>query len=772
MASNIPVIVQGNSFSLAIPLQIYYINGDQMDLQDYTPDPTDEVSVQLKGSRRNYTYTPTIDGNVANIDLSGNELADNYGVVVSVVKANGQRLRSFRTDQFFIVESSDDLTPDDIIEGQENNVIYLNSQAFVAGADGRGIDSIVKTSTSGLVDTYTITYTDNTTSTFNVTNGAQGQDGQQGADGVGITSIEKTATVGLVDTYTITLSNGNTSTFEVTNGRDGVDLGLANIVNDLTTGGATNVLSAEMGKALMYGASSGDEEFEMTKNSKFMSCATIGATATESTSGAGGFGYIKIPVSNGDYFAVLAKGTNSNARTWALTDGDLKVLSNTNQTDVKFPTLVKAEADGFLLVNNYFDAFATPKVVKVVGGVNGEFAIPQGNGYVTCSTVGSSISYKGSAAWGYSVTPVVAGQTATIYTKGSANARAWALVGTGDKVLSNAVVNLDASSTPAVVNITETCLLLVNTNFNNYTGAKFITEGGGGGQQQPNLTDHEERIDALEALHPKKSLKILAIGNSFTENSLEYMPNFLTNLGVQNVTIYRVTIAASSIESWWTRFQSDYAITPTKVIGSDIANIGSTLRAVFAHEWDYVVFQQVSTLSGDYSTIEPNLYSLATHVKALSTNPNCKVAWHLTWSWSTLGTGTAPKGADGFASIASVAEDILDYYRGAGVDVIIPSGTALQNARGTSLNNEAELTKDYQHAAGGVAKYIICSTWYETLIKEFAGKSAMGSTLDVNATASSSDLGAESVTSSNRNLCLMCVQYAVNNKLHISTIVE
>lgn len=247
MASNIPVIVQGNSFSLAIPLQIYYINGDQMDLEDYTPDPTDEVSVQLKGSRRNYTYTPTIDGNVANIDLSGNELADNYGVVVSVVKANGQRLRSFRTDQFFIVESSDDLTTDDIIEGLEENVIYLNSSIFVAGADGRGIESIAKTGTSGLVDTYTITYTDATTSTFNVTNGAAGQ---QGADGVGITSIEKTATVGLVDTYTITLSNGQTSTFEVTNGQDGHDLGLASIINNLNSDSTEDALSAAMGKEL------------------------------------------------------------------------------------------------------------------------------------------------------------------------------------------------------------------------------------------------------------------------------------------------------------------------------------------------------------------------------------------------------------------------------------------------------------------------------------------------------------------------------------------
>ena len=246
-STSIPIIVQGNSFSLAIPLQIYVISEGSMVLQDYTPDPTDQVSIQLKGSRRQYTYAPTIQGNTAFIDLSGNEMADNYGVVVSIVKENGQRLRSFRTDQFFIVESSDDLTTDDIIEGLENNVIYLNSQAFVAGADGRGIDSIVKTSTSGLVDTYTIYYTDNTTSTFNVTNGAQGQDG---AEGVGIATINKTSTSGLVDTYTITLTNGETATFQVTNGMDGVDLGAANIVDNLTTGGSTNVLSAEQGKVI------------------------------------------------------------------------------------------------------------------------------------------------------------------------------------------------------------------------------------------------------------------------------------------------------------------------------------------------------------------------------------------------------------------------------------------------------------------------------------------------------------------------------------------
>ena len=81
--------------------------------------------------------------------------------------------------------------------------------------NGKEITTVEKTATSGLEDTYTITYNDNSTDTFTVTNGN------------GITSIVKTATSGLEDTYTITYSNGTTSTFVVTNGANGSDLNLA-----------------------------------------------------------------------------------------------------------------------------------------------------------------------------------------------------------------------------------------------------------------------------------------------------------------------------------------------------------------------------------------------------------------------------------------------------------------------------------------------------------------------------------------------------------------
>lgn len=45
--------------------------------------------------------------------------------------------------------------------------------------------------------------------------------GTPGPAGVGIQKIEKTGTEGLVDTYTITYTNGQTTTYTVTNGADG-----------------------------------------------------------------------------------------------------------------------------------------------------------------------------------------------------------------------------------------------------------------------------------------------------------------------------------------------------------------------------------------------------------------------------------------------------------------------------------------------------------------------------------------------------------------------
>ena len=110
--------------------------------------------------------------------------------------------------------------------------------------NGNGIESIEKTATNGLVDTYTVTYNDGTTTTFEVTNGN------------GIESIEKTATSGLVDTYTVTLTDGSTTTFHVTNGEVGSPLNFNNRNQNYTS--ATDLK--------IYVATSGDDTNDGTFN--------------------------------------------------------------------------------------------------------------------------------------------------------------------------------------------------------------------------------------------------------------------------------------------------------------------------------------------------------------------------------------------------------------------------------------------------------------------------------------------------------------------------
>ena len=99
-------------------------------------------------------------------------------------------------------------------------IVMLKGQQ---GKDGTTIKSVEKSASSGFVDTYTITLTDGSKFSYNITNGR---------DGTTIKSVEKTASSGLTDTYTITLTDGSTSTFEVTNGKDGE---LTNLDDTLST---------------------------------------------------------------------------------------------------------------------------------------------------------------------------------------------------------------------------------------------------------------------------------------------------------------------------------------------------------------------------------------------------------------------------------------------------------------------------------------------------------------------------------------------------------
>lgn len=90
--------------------------------------------------------------------------------------------------------------------------------------------------TAGTVDTYRVLFTDDSATEFQVRNGANGEQGPRGpaggtgstgaagADGRAITSVARTSgtgAAGTLDTYTVLFSDGSTTTFQVRNGANG-----------------------------------------------------------------------------------------------------------------------------------------------------------------------------------------------------------------------------------------------------------------------------------------------------------------------------------------------------------------------------------------------------------------------------------------------------------------------------------------------------------------------------------------------------------------------
>lgn len=190
------------------------------------------------------------------------------------------------------------------INPRDTFAIELNEQGpqGARGYTGNGISSYELTSSSGLTDTYTITFTDGNTTTVDVTNGR------------GITSITGPVSVGNVDTYTINYNDNTTSTFTVTNGIDGVNPTVT--VGSTTTGNpGTNASVVNSGTAqdivLDFTIPRGDKGDPGEDGADgFSPIATVTTTPTGAT--------ISITDANGTTTTNITNGTDGSAATIAV----------------------------------------------------------------------------------------------------------------------------------------------------------------------------------------------------------------------------------------------------------------------------------------------------------------------------------------------------------------------------------------------------------------------------------------------------------------------
>ena len=105
------------------------------------------------------------------------------------------------------------------------------------------------------------------------------------------------------------------------------------------------------------------------------------------------------------------------------------------------------------------------------------------------------------------------------------------------------------------------------------------------------------------------TLRILGIGNSFTEDGMEYLPDLLAAAGIENVILGRITLGGCSLERHCREYAADtdyYTYSKSTHNRWETVLKKARLREGIADErWDIVIIQQVSGKAGMYLTYEP-----------------------------------------------------------------------------------------------------------------------------------------------------------------------
>ena len=229
-----------------------------------------------------------------------------------------------------------------------------------------------------------------------------------------------------------------------------------------------------------------------------------------------------------------------------------------------------------------------------------------------------------------------------------------------------------------------------------------------------------------ETLAAVKSIKILAIGNSFSDNALKYLPILAKELGIEEIVVGKLYRGSCSIDRHWTDAQAGNSYERFDLNLGDgwVRYTGSQATLNYAltlYDWDIITMQQVSSTSGVPSSLG-NLQNLIDYVNARKTNPNAKLYWHMTWAYSqfTAHSGFANYNNDQltmYNAIVNTTKDcILTNGSFAGV---IPAGTAVQNYRGNDTNNKV-IENGYITVSDGYhlknySEVLVAMTWLRTL---------------------------------------------------------
>ena len=235
------------------------------------------------------------------------------------------------------------------------------------------------------------------------------------------------------------------------------------------------------------------------------------------------------------------------------------------------------------------------------------------------------------------------------------------------------------------------------------------------------------------------TLRILAIGNSFSDDGTEYLPALLENLNVENVEVARLYVGGCTLEqhvNFYDNSEAAYKFYRSKAGENKWVENPEKVTMQYAlamGEWDIITMQQASGFSGMYDSYTPYLGRLIEAVK--KAQPQAELVWHMTWSYSSDSNHKHYKHYNNDQQQMNSAIDNCLHTLLAEFDEIeriIPSGTAVKSLRKSAINNyPKDLTRDGFHMGHGAGRYALACTWYETLVEPYTGKSMMGNTLRV-----------------------------------------
>lgn len=200
--------------------------------------------------------------------------------------------------------------------------------------------------------------------------------------------------------------------------------------------------------------------------------------------------------------------------------------------------------------------------------------------------------------------------------------------------------------------------------------------------------------------------KLLGIGNSFSDDAFEWVYPMLESLKIENKAVNNLYIGGCSLGTHLNNMKEDLPAYEYRRFERRISSSNFKIsEALKIDDWQYITMQQGSHDSGIKESYAV-LGELLDLVKK-SKPSNAKLYWHMTWAYSK--DSTHPAFANYGNDQLKMYNDIVDCVKSevlkSGDFVgVIPSGTAIQNARTSSLGDN--LDRDGFHLSYDLGRYI------------------------------------------------------------------